>query len=414
MPSSHRGQTWLEQWKRKSAEPEDSSDRGENDEFLGAPARVVAEFSAKALVANYRAIRDQVPNQAMLPMVKANGYGHGADWVARQLLNEDGLYGFGVATLREGAKLREGLGPSGRRARIVVFSGCGPWTEEKGSFCEKHGLTPVLASDRDWQQFSKQGWAAKIPYELKFNTGMNRLGISPQLAPSIAKFLRAGPAEAHPQGICSHLAMGETPDSALSHSQKEKFIWLRGQFQGVVSSTHFHLGNSAAIWNQKHWSLKDLTDVVRPGLSLYGVQPWPGAPERGIFPVMTLRASVLAVHRLKPGESLGYGAHFKVTGTKPVNVAILGAGYGDGLTRTLSGHMPGGGGHVWLSGRAERMLGVVSMDLCATGCAAETKPGDWAEIIGPHVDPWAQAQAAGTIPYELLTSVSGRVQKIYG
>jgi alanine racemase len=123
---------------------------------------------------------------------------------------------------------------------------------------------------------------------------------------------------------------------------------------------------------------------------------------------MTLKASVMKVQVLKKGECLGYGATWcAAEDSRPV--ATLSAGYADGIHRALSNQ-----GYVWLSGRAERFLGRISMDMSAVSCGAATKVGEWAELIGPRVDPWAQAKAAGTLPYEVLTSVSPRVQRQYG
>lgn len=400
--------SWLKEWKRRQGR-----EVSESDDHSG-PGRIIAELSAKAMVSNYRAIQDQVPHQSILPMIKADGYGHGATWVARQLLASSGLYGFGVATLEEAAQLRKELGPAGRTVRILVFSGACGWTDEKGELCERLRLTPVIATDRDWNAFVRNRWHERIPYELKFNTGMNRLGLSLSLVGNIVKTLRGKESETHPEGILTHLASAEQPDAPLSRQQRDRFRWLREELSGVFPKAHFHLGNSAAIWNQKYWDLKNLSDVVRPGLALYGVIPWQDAPERGISPVMTLKANVVMVQRLKPGEAMGYGGHFKVTGTRPAHVAVISAGYADGLSRTLSGHLPGGGGHVWLGGKAQRFLGVVSMDLSAVSASPETEAGEWAEILGPNVDHWAQAKAGQTIPYELLTSVSYRVQRIYG
>jgi alanine racemase len=361
------------------------------------------------LVNNYQVIQDQLPNQSILPMIKADAYGHGATWAARQLINLPALYGFGLATLEEARDLRKELGPAGKRVKLIVFSGTAPWSDEKGRFCEKFNITPVIASDSDWQAFVKGGWPARIAYELKFNTGLNRLGMSLNLAPSLAKLLRNRPAVEHPAGVFSHLVMSETPDSKISLSQKEKFIWLKRELSEAIPSAQFHLGNSAAIWNHKHWGLKDLTDVVRPGLALYGIPPWKGAPARGLRPVLTLEAEVVHRHRLKAGESVGYGATFRVKGDEAIQVATLAAGYADGIPRSLSGR-----GIVWLKNRKMRVLGRVSMDLCAVECPVETKVGDWAEFLGANIDPWEQAEAAETIPYELLTSISSRVQRVDG
>jgi alanine racemase len=370
--------------------------------------RVVVELNSRALVKNYQAIQELVPGQALLPMVKADGYGHDAGWVAKHLVSQLNLYGFGVATLDEGAQLRAEMGIRGRKTPIIVFSDTTPWSEEKGQFCELHGLRAVIATDQDWLHFMKGDWKSRVPYELMFNTGMNRLGMSLSFLSRLTKDLRSIPAEHHPQGIFSHLAMSEAAESKLSQLQLDQFRTIRRDLGKIAPGAQFHLANSGGIWNQKSFQLKDLTDVVRPGLSLYGIPPWAGAPSKGILPVLTLRASVIAVHRLKPGDSMGYGGTFRVTGKDPVYAAILSAGYADGIKRALSNR-----GHAWLEGKSTRFLGNVSMDLCAVQCTPETQIGSWAEILGPQVDPWAQAKAADTIPYELLTSLSVRVKREY-
>ncbi len=368
---------------------------------------MVAEFSTEALVQNYLAIREQVPGKSLIPMVKANGYGHGEAWVAKALVRQPDLYGLGVATLDEGYRVRQAITMRNRKVPVIVFSGASVWSEEKGHFCAEAGLTPVISSEEDWKAFRQGGWDKKLSYELKFNTGMNRLGIPVNLASQIARNLQNLPAEQHPAGVSSHMAMGETPDSPISRKQLEQFRWLRSELSGALPQTHFHLANSSTIWNSKYFQLHDLTDAVRPGLSLYGIPPWEGAPARGIRPVMTLKAKVLNVLRLKQGESIGYGATFTVK-EDGFYAAVLGIGYGDGLHRTLSN-----GGYAWLEGRAIRILGVVSMDLSVVEATSQTKVGQWVELYGDHVDPWAQAKQAKTIPYELLTSVSPRVERSY-
>lgn len=415
MPESSLRRDLLERIKKRAEEAEA---QGLGDTEVVLPERIRAVFSAQALKNNYEVLRGLAPGQSVLPMLKANGYGHGAVWAAKTLIDQKDLWGFGVATLEEGLELRKGIGLKHRAKRIVVFSGSLPWSEDKGRFCQKHGLTPVIASEEDWRKFLKSGWAGKIPYELKFNTGMNRLGIQASLAGEIARMLASKPAGCHPDGVFTHLAMGEKPDAKLSRAQRAAFEGVRAEFARATPGAHFHFANSSAIWNRKHWGFDDLTDIVRPGISLYGSPPYPGAPERGLLPVMTLEARVIAVHRLMPGQSLGYGATYSVprpssgpssgVETKPVHVAVLSAGYADGLPRALSNR-----GWAKLNGRNERFLGRVSMDLCAVSCTAGQKRDDWAQLLGPEVDVWAQAEAADTIPYELYTSVSSRVKREY-
>lgn len=373
------------------------------------PERVRALISSSALRNNYSRIRKLVPNQWLLPMVKANAYGHGADWAARELANERHLYGFGVATLQEGAELRAHLPKSSSHVSILVFSGATPWTEDTGRFCKRHGLTPVIARFEDWKSFQQQGWPARIPYELKFNTGMNRLGIhwthATHIIGDLAKMRRG-----LPQGVCSHLARGDRPDVLLSRMQWERFAILRMLFSVLNDSIRFHLANSAAIWNHREWHLNDLTQVVRPGLSLYGIPPWAGAPTHGLKPALRLTAPVISVYRVYPGESVGYSSRYTVP-KKPRTgrtLAVLAAGYGDGAHRSLTNR-----GTVWLGGRTRPVIGVVSMDLMTVEADARTRVGAEADLLGGRVDPWKQAAAAGTVPYEFLTSINPRVERIY-
>ena len=130
---------------------------------MTAPVRVVAELSRKALIGNYHAILEQVPNQAILPMIKADAYGHGAEWVARELYGLPQLDGYGVATLEEGISLRDALGPRARRSRIVIFSGATPWSVEIGDLCSSYNLTPVIASDSDWMRSARSPGSGAKP-----------------------------------------------------------------------------------------------------------------------------------------------------------------------------------------------------------------------------------------------------------
>jgi alanine racemase len=376
-----------------------------SDEIEIAP-RARALLSASALKNNYEVISEQLKGQGVIPMIKANAYGHGAVWATQVLKTLPHLYGWGVASLEEGKEVREGLGLKFRKNKILVFSGAIPWSEEKGQYCEQNGLTPVIGSDEDWAKFFKGQWHRKLPYHLKFNTGMNRLGISTSQVNSIVKQLENEPIESRPEGVASHLALAENPSHPLTQQQIARFTELRGRLESVWGGVLFHLANSSGIWNQKHFGLAQLTDIIRPGISLYGVPPWPGAPERGLKPVMELEYQVMARRKLQKNDCVGYGATFKCEVAQQ-EVAILSAGYADGFHRMMSNR-----GEVWASGKLRKVLGIISMDLAAIECDASIKVGSWAKVLGTELDPWTQAHAAGTIPYELLTSVSNRVKKV--
>ncbi len=383
--------------------------------------RVRAHFRAKSLVSNYKYLQLQLQGQAILPMVKANAYGHGVVAVVRALRGQKDCFGFGVATLAEGAVVREALaGSRAQRQPIIVFSESSPWSEEKGAFCLRHGLTPVISSTPDWLGFCKRGWSKKLSYHLEFNTGLNRFGIDWAEAHEVVRDLRLQPP---PQGVFSHLAMADHPQSALSRAQVVRFRAVRQQFLGAEVATRFHLGNSAAIWNHEAFALGELTTLVRPGLALYGIPPWRGAAPRGLEPVLTLEAPIVQMQRVLPGESVGYGGTYQVLGVRAARIGIVGAGYGDGIHRALGNRgfvvpQPSPSLGVGLGRRAARvkplpMVGRVSMDLLAILCGARQKVGDWVQLLGPQVDAWELAQAADTIPYELFTALAPRVRRVY-
>jgi len=375
--------------------------------------RVAAIVSGKALRENFKAIQDQVGDQAILPIIKADAYGHGAAYAARALAQARNLYGFGVASLEEAREVRDALGAKGRKTRVMVLSGATNWSDEKGQYCERFGITPTIASDEDWRRFFKGNWPERLKYHLKFNTGMNRLGLSAGLVQQILSQLKERPPEWRPEGVATHMAVAEDVSHPLTKKQLEVFRGITAAVKSTWTDTLFHLANSASIWHAREFRLEGLTDVVRPGISLYGVPPWPGAPARGLIPAMELKIQVAARRQIKPGESVGYGAQFRVKGTDPaVEIAILAGGYADGLHRMNSG-IGEAGGRALLGGRLRRFLGVVSMDLSAVECDASTQVGEWARVFGDGLDPWTQAKAAGTIPYEVLTSVSRRVRRTF-
>jgi alanine racemase len=403
---------------RSDRDREEPAGEFDDDTYKHSNAALTSRFdrgeaiiSGKALRENFKAIQDLSGDQAILPMIKADAYGHGAVYAAKALSQARNLYGFGLATLDEAREVREALGAKGRKIRVMAFSGTTNWSEEKGQYCERFGITPTISSDEDWRRFFKGKWPERLKYHLKFNTGMNRLGMSTGIVSQVMSQLIDKPGEWRPEGVATHMAVAEDPSHVVTKRQLESFRALTSAVKSTWTDTLFHLANSSSIWNAREFRLEGWTDIVRPGISLYGVPPWPGAPVRGIVPVMELRYQVAARRQVKPGESLGYGAHFRVKGTDPaLEVAILAAGYADGLHRMNSG-IGDSGGRALLGGRLRRFLGVVSMDLSAIECDASTPVGEWARVFGEGLDPWTQAKAAGTIPYEVLTSVSRRIRR---
>lgn len=377
------------------------------------PSRARAVLSRKALEQNYDCILEKSGNNSlwMIPMVKANAYGHGVGFAVNALKNKESLYGFGVASLEEGSVVRDHLGMRDRQKRVIVFSGAAHFTEEKAHFAQHYGLECVLHSKEDLQFFLKRGYASQIKYHLKFNTGMNRLGIAYSQLEHIIKLLKEVSPEYYPSSICTHLAIAEDPSDPLTLIQINRFKEIRKQFLNKKENLHFHFANSSAIWNAKHYSLSSLSEIIRPGLSLYGVPPFEGAVNAGLQPVLNLQYQVLALQDLSVGDRVGYGGTYRVSGKDfphGQKVAILGAGYADGLLRANSSHAV-----VFHKGMGLKMLGRVSMDLSAIEASPSMKCGDWVDFLGhSEVDPWTQAKSAGTIPYEVFTSISNRVKRI--
>lgn len=371
---------------------------------------MTAEFSEAALRNNYDRLRERAPGLQMLPMVKANGYGHGADWVARTLATAPDLAGFGVATLEEGIALRKALAKHANLP-ILAFSGLAPWTELIAQACVQHRLTPVFSTEEDLELFSNTLRRHPLPFHIKFNTGMNRLGLEEDSLPWVLEKIRNGILPC-PDGVLSHLAQAELPDSTPTCRQVKKFQKITEAFLSLgeaAETIRFHLGNSSAVWGSKRLELPAFTHWARPGLSLYGATPWAGLKRSGLIPVLTLKAKVLQTRRLNPGDRVGYGGMYRAK--KAHCMAVLGIGYGDGLPRSLSAARPSL--TLWEGGKKRLLLGRVSMDLLTAECGSSTRPGDFFEILGPRIDPWTVARAAGTVPYELFTSLSPRIERIY-
>ena len=236
---------------------------------------------------------------------------------------------------------------------------------------------------------------------------MNRLGIPISQLESVIKILKALSLDQWPETVCTHLATAEDPKDPLTLIQMTRFQDIRRRFLAEKETILFHFANSSACWNARHYSLDGLSEIARPGLSLYGVLPFPEAGRSDLHPVMELQYQILATQDLSVGDRIGYGGTYRVSGKNHPNglrIAILGTGYADGLSRNQ-----GNSGSVYWKGRALPLLGRVSMDLSAVECIQGMKAGDWVNFLGVGIDPWTQARSAGTIPYEILTSVSKRV-----
>jgi alanine racemase len=350
------------------------------------PARAWADIDLGALVANARTVLS-VSGSRLLPMVKANAYGTGAVEAARALEAVD-PWGFGVATIAEGAILRR----SGIRRPILVFS---PLTADAADECVKEELRPVIGDLSGLRL-----WLAKgdRPFHVEIDTGMGRLGFPWRDRDRLAE--AAGLLASAPgwEGIFTHFHSADT-DLASVHTQWHRFMQVMATLPS--RSVLVHAANSAAALRGKAFA----GDLVRPGIFLYGGAVSEGPPPRT---VVRLKAPVVATRRVETGDTVSYGATWRAEG--PTNVATLAIGYADGVPRSL-----GTRGTVELGGTIRPIVGRITMDFIMVDVGEADVPcGAVATLYGGALSLDAQAAAAGTVSYELLTALGTRVPRHYG
>lgn len=306
-------------------------------------------------------------------VVKADGYGLGADLIAPALAAA-GARTFFVATLGEGLSLRGRLGDG---PAIYVFNGPGP--DESAAYAQAE-LIPVLNSPTQIAL-----WDANAPHALHVDTGMNRLGLKPHELSAAASL--------KPVMVMSHLACSSEPAHAKNAAQRARFVEIAARFPEAKKS----LAASGGVLLGRDYTF----DLTRPGIGLYGGAALDEAnPPLSV--VATLEAPILQAFDLPAGESVGYGATF--TASLPIRAATVALGYADGWLRSLSGK---GYGHI--GGAVCPLLGRVSMDLMTIDISAapDAREGDLVEFLGPNAKLDDVAARAGTISYEVLTSLSG-------
>jgi alanine racemase len=389
----------------------------------------VARVDLSALKANFRRLVEHLGREPGAPprviaVVKANAYGHGAPQVARAL-EDAGADLVACADIEEGAALRA----AGVRAETLVF-GALSVSDLDGLFdCR---LTPTISTPGAAKavQAAAAKYKQRLRYHLKIDTGMNRLGFRfdnlwrtlPDLLASTNLDLDA---------VYTHFATADDPESPLFDEQRARFERavedvhaLRGSPERLAlhrsdaargvqpSGPHsarpfFHAANSAALLRDSRvWY-----DAVRPGLLLYGIVPPPLASTIPLTPVMTLGSRVVAVKGVRPGEGVGYGVKFHAG--RPTTIAIVPAGYADGLDLRLAGRAA-----VLIRGRRAPIVGSVCMDmLMADVTGLDVSPGDEVVIIGSQggdrIDVREMAAQIGTIPYEILCRIGSRIERIY-
>lgn len=376
---------------------------------------VWAEIDLRAIGHNLRAIRKHIgAKRKVLAIVKADAYGHGAVPVARALAKA-GADCFGVTCTSEGAELRE----AGIRQPIVALTGF--WPGEERALLE-YGLTPTITDVEQMALLEKA--AAKlrkkaVPFHLKIDTGMNRLGILPREVPKFVAAL-ADCRRLRLAGTFTHFAAAEDFTVEQTDHQQRVFETAIEQLRAAgVDPGIVHLANSAAIAARPAaWA-----DMVRPGALLYGYHQFYAPPERRaemqrtmpLRPAMSLRARIVSVKQVPAGQAVGYNARFVTQ--RPSRLAVMSAGYAEGVVRLLTNR-----GRVIIGGRCAPLVGAISMDLAMIDVTAlpEVRVGDVATIYGAPqprgkcaLDASDVAGQLGTVTSELLCAVGKRVPRVY-
>jgi len=383
-----------------------------------------AEVSLAALTHNLHAIRDFVNPSSekrktprkVLCIVKGNGYGHGGPQVAKHL-EKVGADWFGVTGAAEGEQVRK----AGVRKPILALTSFWPGEEDQ---LLKNKIAPAVI--RCEQVAALEAAAARrklgkrsVAIQLKIDTGMNRLGIAPTDIDCFARQYEKCQ-RLKLEGVFTHFASSEVfagPVASQTREQEENFHRAVERLRSLgIDPGVIHLANSAAIATRpESWA-----DMVRPGAILYGYHPGYDPAERRaeaekqlpLRPVMSLRTRIINIRHVPAGSGVGYNAKF--VAERPSKIAVLAAGYGDGIHRSL-----GNKGHVLVNGVLAPIVGIISMDVTMADVTdvPDVALGDIATVYGTageHVLPANfVARSIGTVTSDLLCAVSARVPRVY-
>jgi alanine racemase len=368
----------------------------------------VARIDAAALRANLATVRERAPKQAVIAVVKADAYGHGAVRVS-QVLAAAGVEWLAVLSVAEACVLRD----AGIHLPILILSGVHDAEEAREALA--HELCPVVHHEHGAELLAQAAArsGAVCPVQVEIDTGMRRMGVAPGEARALIERVAADPA-LRLAGVFTHLARADEPDPAPSLEQVAALAGILAELR--VDPGQVHVAASAGLLTWPALAVDaPPTHAVRPGILLYGSNPATHV-ELEAQPVMTLATRVVHLRDVAPGDGVGYGAIFRAP--RRGRIATLAAGYADGVPRCLGepGRPPA---HVLIGNRRHPVAGRVSMDYLTVFLAAEgngVSIGDEVVLFGRsaggallRVD--ELAAATGTIAYELLVRVGGRVPR---
>lgn len=358
------------------------------------------QIDLAAIAANFRTLGNVA---SLMPVIKADAYGHGLLPVARTL-HQCGAARFAVGLAQEGVALRQ----AGYQQPVVLLMGC--HTKADWQLALRYQLTPIVGS---WEDICAANAVCAPGQELsvavKCDSGMGRLGFSPDDIATVIELLRSSPALA-PMLTISHLACADMSEqSAYNLEQIRTFREFYNALATVYPNILPSLGNSAATLQ----GLPD--DIGRPGLCLYGGDPVQSPDNAGLRWAMAVAAPIIHVHSLARGQSVSYGRLF--TASAPTRVAVVACGYATGYDRNLSGKA-----EMLVHGRRQRQIGRVcmSMTMLDVTDAPDVSPGDLAWVLGGEakagqmqVNAWEMANLLDTIPYEILCRFGSMNNRVY-
>ena len=366
--------------------------------------RTVAEINLNNLAYNYLRIRERVPsNIYIMPIVKADAYGHGLIEVSKKL-DSLGADLFGVATVTEGETLRK----SGIKKPILILGGI---LKEDISRIIENDLIPMIYSLSIARKYSmalnrnKKGFI-----HVKIDTGMTRLGILPEEVKEFFTELKRLP-NIVVQGVCSHLSSAEEEDITFTKEQIDKYIKSIEIIKKLgFSPLYYHIANSAGFLNID----EIVGNLIRPGLILYGAYPAENLKNKiDLKPVMSFKTRILQIKEVPEKRAVSYGRTF-ITKRKS-RLAVIAVGYADGYSRALSNK-----GEVLIKGKRAPIVGRVCMDLTIIDITniADVKEEDEVVLIGEGLNGNIitvdeVAEKIGTISYEVFCNISKRVKRVY-
>lgn len=361
----------------------------------------VLEVNLDSIVSNFNYFRRHLPvGTGLVCMVKAFGYGAGSYEIAKTVQDCGAAY-LAVAVLDEGIDLRQ----RGITMPIMVMNP--KVMNYKAMFA--NNLEPEIYSFgmlNDVIKEARKNGITNYPVHIKLDTGMHRMGFIEEELPSLMDILESSP-EVTAKSVFSHLATADCPDmDDYTELQLQRFRRFTDYMQTRSSSTILrHVLNTAGILR---YPAAHHYDMARLGIGLYGVATLPPQMEKPLAVVSTLRTSIFAIREWQAGESVGYGRKGMLT--RPSRIATIPIGYADGMNR----HFGNGAVCVKVNGKDAPTVGNICMDACMIDVTGiECGVGDSVEIFGAEAPVQRLADVLGTIPYEVLTSISPRVKRVY-